>query len=490
MASVNDMDWPLAETVVLQESSSMRVPSLKAGCANLSLTASSITLSVGASDDELCMASAVGSLEMAESAQLHVGRCDLDIRRVCADDSNGLSGSVFVMDTGSSLTGSNSTVLADGAVRLAGANKLTLRGVTLQVASSMLWSSSGMVRAIMGANLHILAGAKMTVTTSADWFWTAGMGERPVWRNAGVIAKEGSTSQTSVFATYTQESGGSLEPVSGLVGPIVFVTPSSFSSVVFWASATDGAWEVASNWLPIRVPGPGDSVLIEEMGTYVVTISSQVAVSALQLGNDAYSTSPSLVVSFGARLNVTGGVLAIKAPKLTVRGLVDIQSGAQLDWSYPHAGAIIDGSGTLHVSQGAEAAAIRRDADSSSLSMTLTLDQVSVVNHGRFLVSLPPSSTIVMSTTTAVLNEAGAKWQFNNSAFSTDSPPHVEQVTWELLGTFTNKDGGSLSFGDAAAVEPIRASQRCCIKLSGTLTKGMRRHTRCCTLTGGELQLS
>jgi hypothetical protein len=168
LASVNDMDWPLAETVVLQGASSMRMPSLKAGCANLSLTSSSITLFGGASADKPCMASAVGSLDMTESAQLHVGRCDLDIRRVCADDSNGLSGSVFVMDTGSSLTGSNSTVLADGAVRLTGANKLTLRGVTLQVASSMLWSSSGMVMAIMGANLHILAGAKMTVTTSAE----------------------------------------------------------------------------------------------------------------------------------------------------------------------------------------------------------------------------------------------------------------------------------------------------------------------------------
>src|SRR5580692_1259761 len=66
-----------------------------------------------------------------------------------------------------------------------------------------------------------------------------------------------------------------------------------------------GSWETASDWTPTGVPGSGDDVCINAVGTYTVTLSGNNSIAALDVGGGAGGTQ-TLLIQPNSSLNVGG----------------------------------------------------------------------------------------------------------------------------------------------------------------------------------------
>ena len=102
-----------------------------------------------------------------------------------------------------------------------------------------------------------------------------------------------------------------------------------------WTNPLGGDWFVNTNWLPNSVPGPGDTALITNAGTYTVTITNgAVTVRELQLGAGGGGTQTLLHGSSSVlTITNTGTVGANGLLLVTNQGLagyLTIQAGGQL----------------------------------------------------------------------------------------------------------------------------------------------------------------
>jgi hypothetical protein len=138
-----------------------------------------------------------------------------------------------------------------------------------------------------------------------------------------------------------------------------------------WISGQDGDWQNPANWSGGIVPQADDLAIITAPGTYSVTMTDDVEIRGLLLGNDIGTQTldtNSFQMSFdygglseGAELNLTGGV--------------NVMVGAV--WS----GGAVTGAGTMTVTRGAELNLVGNPLELSA----------ALVNLGRITV-LPDAS--------------------------------------------------------------------------------------------------
>ncbi|UCF41797.1 MAG: hypothetical protein JSW43_05595, partial [Gemmatimonadota bacterium] len=147
---------------------------------------------------------------------------------------------------------------------------------------------------------------------------------------------------------------------------------------VSWSNGAGGDWSAPANWTPSRVPGAGDTAVIDLAGTYAVAIAANHTVAALTLGgasgtqtltlgpassldvvgnaqvnpagviemNDARLASSAGLLTLAGALRVTAGVAQLNIPSV-VGGTVDVQGGELEVWL---GGAF---SGAVNVASGA-----------------------------------------------------------------------------------------------------------------------------------------
>src|SRR5690349_17105904 len=83
----------------------------------------------------------------------------------------------------------------------------------------------------------------------------------------------------------------------------VLSTLASSAATKTWTNPLSGNWNVATNWTPSSVPTNTDIVDITNVGTFTVTITSDVNIYGLRVGGD--TGVQTLWIDNGAMLNVT-----------------------------------------------------------------------------------------------------------------------------------------------------------------------------------------
>ena len=110
---------------------------------------------------------------------------------------------------------------------------------------------------------------------------------------------------------------------------------STFAEDIFWSNPNGGSWNEPSNWLPNRVPGPGDDVQIVISGTYTVTMTADVSVQSLTLGGPVGKQTLDAggrALTLGAASQVgTNGILNQSGNNWSVPGGLTV--AGEWDWS-------------------------------------------------------------------------------------------------------------------------------------------------------------
>jgi hypothetical protein len=116
------------------------------------------------------------------------------------------------------------------------------------------------------------------------------------------------------------------------------IPASVHAATIAWNAPVDGDWTEESNWDPAMVPGPDDDVVIDALGSYVVTLDASAEIASLTLGAGTQSQ----------RLNVD----ALDPIALHVSGAIRIAlGGAFFLGSFPHGDVVVSSSSTM-VNQG------------------------------------------------------------------------------------------------------------------------------------------
>lgn len=117
------------------------------------------------------------------------------------------------------------------------------------------------------------------------------------------------------------------------------------AATIVWTNPSGGNWNVAANWTPNQVPGPGDNVFITNSGTYTVILNVNTTNASLTLGG---ASGTQTLTNFSQTLNLAGastvgsrGQLKISGGTLTGAGQVAVNG------SFHWAGGTISGSGAF-----------------------------------------------------------------------------------------------------------------------------------------------
>jgi hypothetical protein len=83
------------------------------------------------------------------------------------------------------------------------------------------------------------------------------------------------------------------------------------AATLIWTNTSSGNWNTAANWNPNTVPGPGDSAVITNPGSYTVTLDVNATLDRLTLGGASgtqtlFASSRSLVLSGASAINNNG----------------------------------------------------------------------------------------------------------------------------------------------------------------------------------------
>jgi fibronectin-binding autotransporter adhesin len=108
-------------------------------------------------------------------------------------------------------------------------------------------------------------------------------------------------------------------------------------AIIDWNDPVSGDWSVATDWSTGKVPGPGDTVFISDLGSYTVTVSSAEFANSLVVNADQAAlreNSGSLTIA-GA-LHVDAGLVALNKPNtigsitLAATGILAVGNGGAL----------------------------------------------------------------------------------------------------------------------------------------------------------------
>lgn len=187
--------------------------------------------------------------------------------------------------------------------------------------------------------------------------------------NYGTLRRSGAFGPSVFYVTYDNKSVGILDQQ---VSSLTFSASQVGASRITWISTSDGSWSNASNWLPKRVPQPGDTVLIRTPGTYVVHIPDSVNANVSSVLVGSSGSGPTLEVSHLASLTVTDR-LELGGSTVNINGFIDanvvVWSGSRMT------------SSPLAVGQ--RSLIVRKSIlISGTTSPTKYLSYVTIENHG------------------------------------------------------------------------------------------------------------
>jgi uncharacterized repeat protein (TIGR01451 family) len=106
---------------------------------------------------------------------------------------------------------------------------------------------------------------------------------------------------------------------------------------VHWINSLGGAWEIGGNWDSGFIPGPGDNVIIDAPGTYIVTLSSGQTIQSLTVG-DGTAGAQTLAIATGpltlnsASTVTSTGVLSAAANN-NLQGTGSLTNNGTMSWS-------------------------------------------------------------------------------------------------------------------------------------------------------------
>ena len=160
---------------------------------------------------------------------------------------------------------------------------------------------TGLVLANNGANVLIAPTGVVDVHDDVTWFSHFAFGSTSNFFNYGLMRKTGDDGVATFVAHYSSRRSGSLVSYRGL---LEFKDSSKDGGLAMWNNPGGGNWDVASNWLPQRVPRPNDIVYINVEGVYHVIIGGHTNVSVMSLEIGSAVSQPELIVGHFAVLNV------------------------------------------------------------------------------------------------------------------------------------------------------------------------------------------
>ncbi|MEQ9097149.1 MAG: GC-type dockerin domain-anchored protein [Phycisphaerales bacterium] len=234
--------------------------------------------------------------------------------------------------------------------------------------------------------------------------------------------------------------------------------PSSFAQSTFqWANPVDGDFAVASNWLPMAVPGSMDTAVLAGFGPYSVTVSAPTPVGEILLEN----REASLLIRPGASLTVGGlrgaGELRISDGTSTSSAELLVEDSATIDISIRLGGtrtdrARIRGLGSSHT-LGRNAVITAASGESGSIVGPWT-SQATIIKDGPGTLNASGLDIIggtLRSTDGGLLilgnaTVTGATFEVEpDSRFVTNQGTVVSASTFE--GEFTIRGGQDITFG-------------------------------------------
>ncbi len=262
------------------------------------------------------------------------------------------------------------------------------------------------------------------------------------------------------------------------------------STVITWVSGVDGNWEDPSKWTGGEVPKAGDIAVIDASGNYTVTMTGDVTVKTLVLGDPTVGT-PTLATGSNTLTIEDGSINGFA--ELEVDGITKITG--EFDWR----GGAIRGSGTFEVESGVELAIasggvrLELEATLRNRGIVAVIDDVAIELRGgnidnRFgaLIDFRGDGLITTLSNSSVTNEGSIRKssgsgeaQVSASAgmFSTTGRVQVDSGTLALRGgtwggVFDVASGAQLDQRGSTTINSIDSPGEGPIRFAGNVTLG------------------
>jgi Hint domain/von Willebrand factor type D domain len=122
-------------------------------------------------------------------------------------------------------------------------------------------------------------------------------------------------------------------------------------TTISWLNAVDGDWSNSADWSGGSVPGSTDSVLINQLGTYAVTITQPEAITGLTLGAAGASLNDTATLALGASILLNAGTLDVAGQIVggTIAGSGGVLVGAMGTLDHTVLSGSISLSGNLYI---------------------------------------------------------------------------------------------------------------------------------------------
>ncbi len=190
-----------------------------------------------------------------------------------------------------------------------------------------------------------------------------------------------------------------------LLGAVGFASPRAFAVDRVWNNPAGGDFNTAENWTPNGVPTNADTAIINTNGTYIVTLSKNVALAGLTVGGTSGAASLSLanhnIQLSGPTLITSTGKLSLSGGDISGSGTIIVAGTLAAD-----SGSLI-GTGGITVNSGAE----------FDLLGDTTLDGRPFTNFGR-IVAQTEGATLSAKNGVVLNNESGGLIDVTTSNFA------------------------------------------------------------------------
>ncbi|MBN9689779.1 MAG: cadherin repeat domain-containing protein [Verrucomicrobia bacterium] len=148
--------------------------------------------------------------------------------------------------------------------------------------------------------------------------------------------------------------GRYLRLIRGIIGTLlalVLLPLLGHAATLTWTNELGGNWSVAENWSPNQVPGNGDRAVINQVGTYTVTVTAPLTLGVLELGSAAGPGTQTLDLNgFAVRLQSASVVQPTGKLRIDVgASVLDLSTAVNL----VNQGSVIWANGAIALENGA-----------------------------------------------------------------------------------------------------------------------------------------